>query len=173
MRRYQLVLGGTVAGTAAVLAFPTAHPALHAASATGPATAAAGSTAATTPAPAAPATTAPGSSGTTPGATAPATSPPTASATRSATSTTESFRYGDMAVKVTVDGTKITRVGIASIDETDGRSRQIDAYAVPVLEQQVVSAGSANIDGVSGATFTSQAFVDAVANALGKLGISS
>jgi uncharacterized protein with FMN-binding domain len=37
----------------------------------------------------------------------------------------------------------------------------------------VISADSANIDGVSGATFTSQAFVDAVTNAFGKLGFKA
>lgn len=96
----------------------------------------------------------------------------TATTTKSATGSTESFRYGDIAVKVTVKGTTITKVAVAALDETDGRSAQIDNYAIPQLEQQVISAGSTSIDGVSGATFTSQAFVDAVDSALQKLGIS-
>jgi len=76
-----------------------------------------------------------------------------------------------MEVAVTVEGTKITNIAMAQLNETDGRSASIDSFAIPQLEQQVISADSVNINGVSGATFTSQAFVDGVANALGKLGI--
>ncbi|HVA73266.1 MAG TPA: FMN-binding protein [Acidimicrobiales bacterium] len=77
-----------------------------------------------------------------------------------------------MAVTVTVKGNKIDSITMATLNETDGRSVSIDHYAIPQLERQVISAGSTNINGVSGATFTSQAFVDAVANALTKLGIA-
>lgn len=157
MQRYKLVLGGTVAGIAGVLAFPT-----HSTKLTVPsADAGAGTSTATSS----------GDGATAAGAAPSSGSGATGSATRSATSADETFRYGDMAVKVTVTGSRITNVGIAAINETDGRSAAIDSYAVPQLEQQVISAGSANINGVSGATFTSQAFVDAVANALQKLGI--
>ena len=168
MRRYQLVIGGTVAGVAAVLAFPTHRASLKvptaSASSSGTPTTAGGTTSTTSAPPAAG------------GATSATTSPPTtaqAAATRSATSSTQSDQYGDIAVRVTVTGSKITGIKIASIDETDSRSEQIDRYAVPQLEQQVLDAGSPNIDGVSGATFTSQAFVNAVADALNKLGVSS
>jgi uncharacterized protein with FMN-binding domain len=77
-----------------------------------------------------------------------------------------------MAVDVSVSGSKIINVSMASIDETDGRSVAIDRYAIPELEQQVIDANSANIDGVSGATFSSQAFVDSLSSALSKLGFS-
>jgi uncharacterized protein with FMN-binding domain len=77
-----------------------------------------------------------------------------------------------MAVTVTVSGNKITKVTMATINETDGRSVGIDRYAIPELEQQAISANSANIDGVSGATFSSQAFVDSLSSALNKLGFS-
>ncbi|MCU4186819.1 FMN-binding protein [Acidiferrimicrobium sp. IK] len=159
MRRYPLVIAGTVAGTAAVLAFPVHKPALTISSASATTSTAGGSAAGSaTPT-------------TTPSAAAPSTAAPS-SATRGATGTDEQFRYGDIAVKVTVQGTKITNVGIATISETDGRSQSIDSYAVPQLEQQVINAGSANINGVSGATYTSQAFYDSLTSALKKLGIS-
>lgn len=148
MRRSHLVLGGTAAGIAGVLAFPT-----HGTHLSIPASGTSGTAPTTTPT-----TNAPSTGGT------------TATTTRSATSAVQSFRYGDMSVKVTVNGSKITNLAIASIDETDGRSAAIDSYAVPQLEQQVLSANSVNIAGVSGATFSSQAFVDAVSNALSKLG---
>lgn len=163
MRRYQLIVGGTAAGIAGVLSFPT-QGSHHLTIPTAGASAATGASGAATTVPA---------SGTGGSGAATATTAPAASSTpKTATSDDQSFRYGDIAVKVTVTGSKITAVSIATINETDGRSANIDSYAVPQLEQQVLSAGSVNINGVSGATFTSQAFVDAVSNALSKLGIS-
>lgn len=165
MQRYKLVLGGTAAGVAGVLAFPThsTHLALPSASAagtsptTGPSSGSSGAPGAS-------------SSSTSSGSSGASASASTAATAKSATSTDESFRYGDVAVKVTVNGSKITDVSVVTLNETDGRSQMIDRYAIPQLEQQVISANSVNINGVSGATFTSQAFVDAVANALQKLG---
>jgi uncharacterized protein with FMN-binding domain len=158
MQRYKLVLGGTVAGIAGVLAFPTKATHLSLPSTT-PTSASGSSSTSTTP------TSASGGSTSTPATAAPA--------ARSATSSDEGFRYGDIAVTVTVKGTTITKVTVPTLNETDGRSAQIDNYAVPQLERQVIAAGSVKIDGVSGATFTSQAFVDAVADALQKLGLSA
>lgn len=160
MQRYQLVIGGTVAGIAGVLAFPTHSAKLTIPSSSAPATS--GGSAAAAPSSTSSPTSAPASSA------GNATSSP--SGTRSATSADQPFRYGDLAVKVTVNGSKITDVAVTTMNETDGRSASIDSYAVPQLAQQVISANSVNINGVSGATFTSQAFVDAVANALQKLG---
>ena len=173
MQRYQLVIGGTIAGIAGVLAFPThssTHLTIPSAGATGTTT---GGTSGTSAAPAAStggsAATSAAPSGTTAGSAA--TTTPATPAVRTATSDDTQFRYGDLAVKVTVNGSKITNVAVTTLNEFDGRSASIDHYSIPYLEQQVIQAGSVNINGVSGATFTSQAFVDAVANALQKLGI--
>lgn len=165
MRRYKLVLGGTAAGVIGVLVFPTHHN-THV---TIPPT----NASATTPAGSTSTTTSPGhtSSGGSTGSTSATTGG--GSATKTATSSVQSFPYGDLAVKVTVNGSKVTAVSITTLNENDGRSASIDNYAIPQLEQQVIAAGSVHIDGVSGATFTSQAFVNAVADALGKLGIAT
>jgi uncharacterized protein with FMN-binding domain len=158
MKRSHLVLAGTVVGTAAVLAFPVqGHHLVIPASSSPTTTASSADSTTTTQA--------------VPGATTP-TSAAATTVARSATGADASYPYGDLAVTVTVTGTKITNVTIATLNSTDGHSASIDDYAVPQLEQQVISAGSANIAGVSGATFTSQAFVDSVASALSKLGIS-
>lgn len=176
MKRSHLVATGTLAGIATVVGFSVHHPttALSAGSTSGstsstgtagvasPSAATGASSGAVTPTTAAPA--APTTSG------APTT---TVAATRTATGTDESFRYGDIAVKVTLTGNKITRVTVASLDETDGRSVQIDNYAVPQLEQEVIDANSANVDSVSGATYTSEAFVQSLGSALSKLGFNS
>jgi uncharacterized protein with FMN-binding domain len=156
VKRAVLALAGTVAGTAGVLSFPVqkSQLALPVASS---AQAGTRSTAAASTTPASPA--AAGAS-------------PAAQTSRSATGSDVTFRYGDVAVKVTVQGARITKVQTATLNETDGRSYQIDSYAVPQLEQQVLAANSARVNGVSGATYTSQAFVDSLSSALQKLGFS-
>ncbi len=170
MQRYKLVLGGTAAGVAGVLAFPTHSPHLSL-----PSASAAGTTGTTAGSGTSPST---GSSGSSSSSSSSSTGSSGASSSgssgatsaKSATSADQPFQFGDLAVKVTVSGSKITDVSVVTLNETDGRSAMIDRYAIPQLEQQVISANSVNINGVSGATFTSQAFVDAVANALQKLG---
>jgi uncharacterized protein with FMN-binding domain len=161
MRRAPLIAAGTLAGIAGVLAFPTEHSHLKVPAATGGASSSTGSTSSGTATPSSSPST------------SPSTTPPSTTATRSATSVDETYQYGDLTVAVTVDGTKITKVGVPTLDESDGRSASIDHYAIPRLERQVIDANSANIDGVSGATFTAQAFVDGVSNALGQLGIKA
>jgi uncharacterized protein with FMN-binding domain len=90
----------------------------------------------------------------------------------SATGTDVTFRYGAIAVTVTATGSKVTNVAVASLQESDNRSQAIDNYAVPQLVQEAIAAGSANIQGVSGATFTSEAFTQSLSSALSKLGMS-
>lgn len=157
MKRAPIVLAGTAIGTAAVLAFPVEGHHLVIPVSSSPTTVH---------------SSARGTSTTQPktGATAP-TSAATHPLARSATGNDGSYPYGDLCVTVTVTGSKITNVSIAMLNSFDGRSASIDDYAVPQLEQQVITAGSANIVGVSGATFTSQAFVDSVASALSKMGL--
>jgi uncharacterized protein with FMN-binding domain len=76
-----------------------------------------------------------------------------------------------LSVKVTVSGTKILNVGIASIDDGGNpRSQDIDQQSIPMLEQQVIQAQSAHIQGVSGASYTSSGFVQSLQSALHTLG---
>ena len=75
-------------------------------------------------------------------------------------------------MSVTASGGRITKVGIASLDDGgDFRSQSIDQQSIPILEQQALQAQSANIQGVSGASFTSGAFESSLQSALGKLGL--
>jgi uncharacterized protein with FMN-binding domain len=98
------------------------------------------------------------------------TAPPAAS--RSATGPSVNYNYGILAVKVTASGSKITNVSIASInDGGNPRSQYIDQQSIPILEQEAISAQSANIQGVSGASFTSAGFAQSLQSALSKLGI--
>jgi uncharacterized protein with FMN-binding domain len=168
MRRATIVIGTTVAGLAAVLSFHTAAAPTTLSFPTG--STSSGSTSR-------PVATGPPSSGTgsrTPprsGSTLPTTTAPAGSGTRTATGVTANYGYGTVSVSVTVSGSKITKIGIAALNDGGNfRSVSIDQQAVPILEQQAVQAQSANIQGVSGATYTSQGFAQSLQSALAKLG---
>ncbi len=77
------------------------------------------------------------------------------------TGATSSNRYGS----VTVAGGKVSGV-TASTTAADNRSAQINARALPVLKQEVLAAQSAGIATVSGATYTSQAYITSLQSAL-------
>ncbi len=82
------------------------------------------------------------------------------------------YIYGVLSVKVTVSGTKISKVTIGSINDGGNyRSQSIDQAAIPQLEQQALSAQSGNIQGVSGASYTSAGFRQSLQSALSKLGL--
>jgi uncharacterized protein with FMN-binding domain len=98
-------------------------------------------------------------------------SPPAAAGggTHSATGALEKYGYGELAVRITVSGSQITNVTVPSLLTADPTSQQIAAQAIPMLRSQVLAADSAGINGVSGATFTSQAYEQSVQAALDKL----
>jgi uncharacterized protein with FMN-binding domain len=77
-----------------------------------------------------------------------------------------STRYGIVQVQLTVLGGKITAARAVQAPDGNGRDRQISAYAVPILDRQVVAAQSAHIDGVTGATTTSEGYVDSLQSAI-------
>ncbi len=76
-------------------------------------------------------------------------------------------------MSVTASGKRITNVGIASLDDGgNSRSQSIDQQSIPILEQEAIQAQSANIQGVSGASYTSAGFEQSLQAALRKLGLS-
>lgn len=180
MRRAPFVITGTLVGLAGVLSFRSAPSAISL-GALG--TGATGSAATTTVAGASPpstttTTTAVASTPTTIHATVTtrptATSPTTtvAATVRSATGGSVNYFFGALSVKVTASGTKITSVSIASLNDSGNpRSQSIDQQAIPMLIQQVMAAQSSQIQGVSGATYTSQGFYTSLLGALKQLGL--
>jgi uncharacterized protein with FMN-binding domain len=74
-------------------------------------------------------------------------------------------------VQVVVSGTKISNVSFLQLTAYDGRSEQINSQAAPILLQETLSAQSANIDTVSGASYTSEGYVQSLQSALDKAGI--
>jgi uncharacterized protein with FMN-binding domain len=92
-------------------------------------------------------------------------------AAHSAAGATEQYGYGQLAVDVTVSGNRITNVTVPVLKTLDPTSQQLSVQAIPMLRSQVLAADGAQIDGVSGATFTSQAYANSVQAALDKLNL--
>jgi uncharacterized protein with FMN-binding domain len=92
-----------------------------------------------------------------------------AAAAQSAAGAAEQFGYGKLAVKVTVSGSRVVNVTVPVLQTLDPTSQQISEQAIPMLKSEVLAADGAQINGVSGATFTSQAYVNSVQAALDKL----
>jgi len=76
---------------------------------------------------------------------------------------------GDIQVKVTAANGKITSVGMAQMNLHGPQSQQISNNVIPQLEQQVLASNGGPIHGVSGATYTSQAFGNSLQAALSQL----
>lgn len=74
--------------------------------------------------------------------------------------------YGTVQVKVIVQGGKIADVQFLQYPSDRSTSRAINSQAMPLLTQEAIQAQSANVSGVSGATFTSQAFQQSLASAV-------
>lgn len=78
--------------------------------------------------------------------------------------------YGDVQVQITIQNGKIVDVTALSLP-TGGHSGRISQYAGPMLQSQALAAQSARIDGVSGATYTSQAYAESLQGALNQAGM--
>jgi uncharacterized protein with FMN-binding domain len=108
-----------------------------------------------------------------PATTGPSTIPtgPRAGATTTAIGTSEQYGYGVLAVKVTVRGGRITEVSTAKLQTAEQYSQTLAQQVIPLLRNEVLSAQSAHINGISGATYTSEAYAYSVQSALDVLGV--
>ncbi len=79
-------------------------------------------------------------------------------------------RWGPVQVRLTMAAGKITNVDVVQYPDGNGRDREINDYALPILTQETLSAQSANIDMVSGATVTSDGYVQSLQSALDQAG---
>ena len=80
-------------------------------------------------------------------------------------------RYGTVQVKVTIRSHTITDVSFVQLTSDDPRSEEINSQAGPMLLQQTLSAQSAQIDGVSGATYTTEGYEQSLQSALDQAGL--
>lgn len=85
----------------------------------------------------------------------------------------EMTRYGIVQVQVTITGSQIVDVSAVAYPNRDSRDREINDSAIPALQNQVLSAQSANVQGVSGATYTTEGFLASVQSALDAAGFKS
>lgn len=82
------------------------------------------------------------------------------------TGSTEDAYYGNVQVKATISGGKLTSVTFLDYPHTHQTSVYINQQAMPYLQQEAIKAQSANVNIISGATYTSQAFIQSLSNAL-------
>jgi uncharacterized protein with FMN-binding domain len=166
MLRAIVALGGTAAGLAALLSFKTHVPAVAAAAAMPNTTSSAAS---------APASKS-GGSGTKSGSaskTGKATGGGTGSATtRTVTGKVENTQYGPMQIQLVLAGKKISKVNVLQQTNTGSNSAVIDANALPKLTSETLTAQSARIDAVSGATYTSQGYIASLQSAVDAAGLA-
>jgi uncharacterized protein with FMN-binding domain len=84
------------------------------------------------------------------------------------TGTAVTHRYGSVTVTVTIAGGKITNVSAQADSAGDRRSSSINSQAVPMMKTEVLSANSASVSTVSGATYTTTAYITSLQSALAK-----
>ncbi|MDO8144384.1 FMN-binding protein [Isoptericola sp. 178] len=80
-------------------------------------------------------------------------------------------RWGPLQVEITVKNGEITAVDVPVYPDDNGKDRQINGYALPVLVQETLDAQSASIDMVSGATVTSTGYTQSLQSALDQAGL--
>ncbi|MER7584107.1 FMN-binding protein [Kitasatospora sp. NPDC097691] len=89
-----------------------------------------------------------------------------AGTTRKVSGDTVNTRYGPVQVQVTLTGSRISAVDVVKYPTAERRDREINTSALPVLNQEAISAQSARIDVVSGATYTSDGYIRSLQSAL-------
>jgi uncharacterized protein with FMN-binding domain len=151
VKRVALAIAGTVAALVMLLSFKTHSPA---ASTTPPAAVSSGtntSTGAASP--------------------SPTTKSTTTTGTKTYTGAAADTRYGPVQVQITVTNGKVVKATAVEYPTQDPRDAEINAYAIPQLQAETVAASSARIDMVSGATYTSEGYLQSLQSALDSAGL--
>jgi uncharacterized protein with FMN-binding domain len=81
-------------------------------------------------------------------------------------------RWGPVQVRITVSGGKVVGATTLQVPNGNGRDAEINGYAVPILNKETISAGSASIDTVSGATVTSDGYITSLQAAIDAAGLA-
>ncbi|WP_306307021.1 FMN-binding protein [Kribbia dieselivorans] len=75
-------------------------------------------------------------------------------------------QFGNVQVQITVKDGKVVTADAIQVPDQNGRDQAINAVAVPQLNAAAVQAQSANIDMISGASYTSQGYISSLQSAL-------
>jgi uncharacterized protein with FMN-binding domain len=89
--------------------------------------------------------------------------------TGSFTGSVANTRYGPVQVKIVVKNGKI--IDAQAVQAPSGSNDRYTQKAVPRLRQQTIAAQSANVQGVSGASFTSYGWYESLASAIAQAGL--
>lgn len=82
---------------------------------------------------------------------------------------TDAF-YGNVQIRTTIKAGRVTDIQFLQYPNDRGNSIEINSYAMPILRTEAIQAQNAAVDIVSGATATSEAFRQALANTLSQAG---
>ena len=80
-------------------------------------------------------------------------------------------RWGPVQVQITTADGQVTAVDVVRYPSGNGKDVEINDYALPILVDETLTAQSADIDMVSGATVTSVGYVDSLQSALDQAGL--
>lgn len=86
--------------------------------------------------------------------------------TKTITGAAAQTRCGPVQVQITVTNGKLTAVTAVEYPNNDPRDAQINSYAIPQLNPRALQAGSADINVISGATYTSTGYITSLQSAL-------
>jgi len=84
---------------------------------------------------------------------------------------TAQTQFGPVQVQIVVTNGKIADVTALQLTNRDGRSVSISQQAAPILRQETLQAQSAQIQSVSGATYTSEGYITSLQSAIDKAGL--
>ena len=102
---------------------------------------------------------------------APVSTPKPAGVSGTFTGASANTVYGPVQVQITVSNGKITNATALVYPTGSFRDQEINQQAIPYLIQETLAAQSANIQGVGGASYTSQGWVGSLQSALAKAGL--
>jgi uncharacterized protein with FMN-binding domain len=89
------------------------------------------------------------------------------------TGSTDSAFYGNVQVSAVILGGKITTVNFLQSPNENPNSIYINQQAMPYLKQEAIQSQSADVSIITGATYTSQAFIQSLTNALNQAKLNS
>ncbi|MFD1539747.1 FMN-binding protein [Nonomuraea guangzhouensis] len=80
-------------------------------------------------------------------------------------------RWGPVQVQISVTSGKISSVQVLQAPDENRRDVEINNTALPILQDETISAQSAQIDSVSGATYTSDGYIQSLQSAIDRAGL--
>ncbi|MEU2717465.1 FMN-binding protein [Streptomyces sp. NPDC007205] len=105
------------------------------------------------------------------GGSSPSTGSGSRSGTRTVTGDTVRTRWGPVRVRATIKSGRLTDVTAVQYPQDNPRDQEINSYALPQLRREALAAQSADIDMVSGATYTSTGYRQSLQSALDSAGL--